>query len=161
MGHRLSEDELQKALDFCGKQFSPTIPDDFHAAGMLASQIENNSDPETAKLRLLDLRGPIIDPQVIETVVREQLTSKAPGPPSDAPDSQPGVGSTIADSGSSELEVKAVLEQMNAWRLTHSDCSGAHNFEDEPLGQAGSGGGWVARLEKGKLGLVHIDTSAS
>jgi len=161
MGHRLSEDELQKALDFCGKQFPPTIPDDFRAAGMLASQIANNSDPETAKLRLLDLTGPIVDPQVIETAIRGQLTSKVPGPPSDALDSQSNVRSTIADSGSSELDVKAVLDKMNAWRLTHSDCRGAHNFEDEPLGQAGAGGGWVARLEKGKLGLVHIDTSAS
>jgi len=156
MGHRLCEDELQKALDFCGKQFIPTSPDDHRAAEMLASQIANNSDPETAKLRLLDIRGPIVDPQVIETVVREQVTSTL-----EPRDSQSSVRNAAGDSGSSDLDVKTVLEKVNAKRMAFSEQSGVHNFEDEPLGQAGVGGGWVARLEKGKLGLVHVDTSAS
>jgi len=155
MGHRLSEDELQKALDFCGKLFVPTTSDEYRAAESLASQVANDPDPKTAKLRFMDIRAPLIDPQMIETVVREQLTSTL-----EPQDFQSNVRNSAADSESSDLDVKKILEEVNARRVIHPEQGGVHNFEDEPLGQAGAGDGWVARLEKGKLGLNHVHASA-
>lgn len=160
MGHRLSEDELQQALDFCGKLFAPTSPDEHRAAErLLAGQVADNPNPRTANLKFLDVHAPVIDPQVIETVVREQLTS-VPRPTSDTPNLQSNARDPTADSGYNKLDIKTVLEKVNARRVIHSEHGGVHNFEDEPLGQLGTGSRWVARLKKGKLGLVHVDTSA-
>jgi len=50
--------------------------------------------------------------------------------------------------------VRAALKKVNAGRVAlHSD--GVRNFEKEPLCGSGTSGGWVARLEKGKLGVGH------
>jgi len=170
MGHRLSEDELQQALDFCGKLFAPTSPGEHRAAETLLAerlegQVLGNTDPETTSLRFLDVRAPIIDPQVIETLVRGQLgsTTRSASCAGDAaPDFQSNArSSSTADSGWGECDVKTILEKVNARRVIHSEHgNGVHNFEDEPLGQSSTGVGWVARLEKGRLGLVHGDTSA-
>jgi len=48
--------------------------------------------------------------------------------------------------------MKEVLEKVNARRALQ--CDGVHNFEKEPLCRSGTSGGWAARLEKGRLGLV-------
>ena len=169
MGRRLSEDELQQALDFCGKLFAPTSPDEHRAAetllaGRLEGQILDSPDSKTANLRFLDVHAPIIDPQVIETVIRGHLrsstrsTSDAGGATLDFQFNARNSGT--ADSGWGECDVKTILEKVNARRVIHSEHgNGVHNFEDEPLGQSNTGGGWVARLEKGRLGLVHADTS--
>ena len=149
---RLSEDEVQQAMDFCGKLFGPTGPDEFRAVEKLldgSNGATDNPDPEIPNLRFLDIRGPIIDPRIIENVVHGHPAS-IQRPASD-------VGDTTADSqlnvGCEELDIKAVLDKANARRLLFTD--GMHNFEREPFGQSETGGGWVARLEKGRLGLVR------
>jgi len=163
MGRHLSEDELQQALDFCGKLLAPTGPEEYRATERLLAEkfrggVMDNASPEITDLRLLDARTPVIDPRIIETVVREHL------PPLQMPvsdianttvDFQSNERNPTAHVGCGELDVKAVLEKVNAGRALQSD--GVHNFEKEPLCcQSGASGGWVARLEKGKLGLVIL-----
>ncbi|KAF9783765.1 FAD/NAD(P)-binding domain-containing protein [Thelephora terrestris] len=146
IGHRLSEDELQQALDFCGKLFAPTSPEEHHAAEkLLAGRFEGKvtDDPTTANLRLLDVRAPIVDPRIIENIV---------------PDFQSNAKEPVAGSGYRGPDMKRILEKVNARRVIHSEHgNGVCNFEDEPLGHSGTGGGWIARLEKGKLGLARVD----
>jgi len=166
MGHRLSEDEVQQALDFCGKLFAPTSPDEHRAAERLLTerlegQATDSPDPETTNLRFLDVHAPIIDPQIIDTVVRGQF-APTPRPASDVGNAAPGFQSNAsnaaADSGCREWDMKTILEKVNARRVIHSEHgNGVHNFEDEPLGQSGAERGWVARLERGRLGLVRVD----
>jgi len=157
MGHRLSEGELQQTLDFCSKLFLPTSPEDFDAARKTLAEggAAANSDPQVANTKLMDPRTPLVNPQTIESVVSKQRVPRA----GDAvPDSKPNEGKSIADPGSDEVGVREVLEQVNARRVLFSEQAKAvHNFEDEPLGQSETGGGWVARLERGKLGLVPTD----
>ena len=159
MGQRLSEDELQQALDFCGKLFAPTSPDEHRTAERLLAErlggrVTGDPNSETTGLGLLDVHAPIIDPQIIDTIVRGQL-----GSVSDTGDTPTDFPSNAWDYVTdSEREMKTVLEKVNARRVIHSEHgNGVHNFEEEPLGKSGAGGGWVARLEQGTLGLVYMD----
>ena len=101
----------------------------------------DNLDPEIANLRFLDIRGSIVDPQIIEDVVRGHLAL--------IQRSGSDVGDTTGDSrlnaGCEELDAKAVLGKANARRLFVT--GGMHNSEREPFGRSEAGGGWVARLE--------------
>ena len=160
MGRRVSEDELQQALDFCGKAFAPTGPDEYRATErVLAERFKggaaDNAGPEITDLRFLDPQTPVIDPQIIETVIRDCLPS-VQRPASDIDDTtvdlQSNARNSTADSGCEGLDVKAVLKKANARRVLQ--CDGVHNFEEEPMCRSGTSSGWVARLEKGKLGLV-------
>ena len=160
MGQRLSEDELQQALDFCGKLFAPTSPEEHHAVEKaLAERLEGKvtDNPMTANLRLLDVRAPIVDPRIIENVFQEQPRS-ASDLSDVVPDFQSNAKGGMADSGHEGLDIRRILEKVNARRVIHSEHgNGVSNFEDEPLGHSGEGGGRIARLEKGKLGLTHVD----
>ena len=163
MGRRLSEDELQETLDFCGKLFAPTSPEEHRTAEDILTerfgeQLIDEPDPEIAKLKFLDVHSPIIDPRIIERVVQDQSksTSNADGI---APDFQSNAKNPTTDLGYGELDMKRILEKVNARRVIHSEHgNGVNIFEEEPLGQLGTGRGWIARLEKGKLGLVRVDT---
>jgi len=163
MGRRLSEDELQQALDFCGKTFNPTSPDDHHAverflAERFKGEATDGSGPEVTNLKFLDIQAPVIDPRTIEAVVQGHLPSiqgPASGINGATVDLRSNVKNSTADGGYEELDMKAVLEKVNARRAYHSD--GVHNFENEPFCQSGTSGGFVARLEKGKLGLVMAE----
>ena len=80
MGRRLSEDELQQALDFCGKLFAPTGLDEYRATERLPAErfkgwSQTTPCPEVTNLRLLDVQTPVIDPRIIETIIREHLPS--------------------------------------------------------------------------------------
>ena len=163
MGHRLSEDELQQALDFCGKTFNPTNPDDHCEVERLLTErfkggVTDNDDPEITNPKSLDIRAPIIDPRTVETVVQEHLPS-VQRPASDIGDAtvdcQSNTRNSTDNAGCEELDMKAVLEKVNAKKAFHSE--GVHNFEKEPLCRSGTSGGWVARLERGKLGLVMLE----
>ena len=164
MGRRLSEDELQQALDFCGKLLAPTGPEEYRATERLLAEkfrggVIDNASPEITNLRLLDARTPVIDPRIIESVVREHLPSvqvPAPDIVDATVDFQSNARNPTTDTGFGELDVRAVLEKVNARRALQSD--GVHNFEKEPLCcRSGTSGGWAARLEKGKLGLVMLE----
>ena len=163
MGHRLSENELQQALDFCGKLFAPTSPEEHHAAEkLLAERLEGQAaekpELETTNLRFMDVCAPIIDQLTIENVVRGRLRSASDAGDEVVPEFQSNAKHPLADSGYGELDMRRILEKVNARRVIHSEHgNGVGNFEDEPLGQLATGRGWVARLERGKLGLVRVD----
>jgi len=164
MGRHLSEDELQQALDFCGKLFGPTGPEEDRATERLSAErfgdgVTDNAGPDITNLGLLDARTPVVDPRIIETVVRENFPS-VQRPASEIADttvdSQSNARNPTIDARFGELDVRMVLEKVNTRRVAlHSD--GVHSFESEPLCRLGTSGGWVARLEKGKLGLVMLD----
>ena len=96
MGARLSEDELQRALDFCVHLFSPTTPEQHESVRrkLMASQymLEEEDDedddapsglpdhtrqdptepdaagPNAAVDRLMDVRAPLVDPGALARV---------------------------------------------------------------------------------------------
>lgn len=104
MGARLSEDEVQRALDFCVHLFSPTTPEQHESVRrkLLASQCMLEEDDEieeesSADLpidhervhnpstepkghggsvvdRLMDVRAPIVDPTALARLLRSKLS---------------------------------------------------------------------------------------
>ena len=104
MGTRLSEDEVQRALDFCVHLFSPTTPEQHDAARrkLLASHymLEEGDETEDALLdsdhqvhyerdrrvtveheshgstidRLFDVKAPIVDPSALARLLRSKLS---------------------------------------------------------------------------------------
>jgi len=160
VGRRISEDELHQTLDFCAKLFTPTTTEEHRTtkeflAERLKGKATDSSDPEATNLRFLDTSAPVIDPRIIQAIAKERLASDTGNT---APDSQSSASDSMTDSGREETIVEKVLHKVNALRVIHG-CKnkGMHNFESESLGQSSTGGGWVARLEKGRLGLVHTD----
>lgn len=159
IGRRLSEDELQQTLDFCGKLFAPTSPEEHHAAERLLAEghATDESEAKTTNLRFLDVHGPVINPRIIENFVRRSRSTSDTGDTA-VPDFQSNAKILLGDSGYGELDMKRILEKVNARRVIHSEHgNGVSNFENEPLGEPAIGGGWVARLERRKLGLIHVD----
>ncbi|TFK44432.1 FAD binding domain-containing protein [Crucibulum laeve] len=125
MGARLSETELQKSLDFCVNLFNPTS----------LEQQERLSQCRSFGKELLDVAGPVVDPIIFENTLHvEQNRSGSDG---------------SSDSDSEKVfETKMILNKINARRVVHSEYA-IHNLESEPIG------GYVVRLERGKLGLMR------
>ncbi len=132
MGTRLSESELQKSLDFCVNLFNPTSPE----------QHERLSRSGRIGKELLDVTAPVMDPVILESALRVGQKSS---------------NTCYVESEDSELssdserasEVCMILRKINARRIVQSEYA-INNFELEPLD------GYVARLERGKLGLVRV-----
>jgi hypothetical protein len=131
MGTRLSETELQKSLDFCVNLFNPTSPEQHerlsHFGGVMGKD-------------LLDVTLPVMDPTILESAIPVMITNSDIIKYSQFSDD--------ADSDSETAsETKLVLNKINARRVVHSEYA-INNLESEPLG------GFVVRLEKGRLGLA-------
>ncbi|GBE80947.1 FAD/NAD-P-binding domain-containing protein [Sparassis latifolia] len=142
MGTRLSEHEVQRALDFCVHLFDPTTPEQHEMVRRSLysfddSLPEDQSSPHEASnlgldtdacpLDILDVRAPLLDPVKIEKFVSRRLRSH---------------------SHKSESEVRMVLDKVNARRIIHSEHGDVLNsLEEEKVD------GYVMRLQKGKLGL--------
>ncbi|KAH9859007.1 FAD/NAD-P-binding domain-containing protein [Lenzites betulinus] len=89
MGARLSEDEVQRALDFCVHLFDPTTPAQHEsvrrkleqASGLVAGAPDGarlQPDAQADPLRLLlDVRAPVVDPVQLEQLLRHQLRLQA------------------------------------------------------------------------------------
>ncbi|KAJ8591313.1 FAD/NAD(P)-binding domain-containing protein [Rhizopogon salebrosus TDB-379] len=107
MGSRLSEKELDSALEFCSKCFNPASPE--HLA--LASKQGLPKD-------ILDVTAPFINPQVIESAILK--TSKHMD--SKADQEFPG----------SAEDLKLVLDQINGRRVVHREYT-INNFEVEDV----------------------------
>lgn len=108
MGARLSENELQKSLDFCVKLFDPTTPEDHQRASLMNG----------LSCDLLDVGTPIIDPSILEKTLDGDCFM-----PYDE------------DSGSDAekaVETKMVLHKVNARRVIHSEYA-INNMEIENL----------------------------
>ncbi|GJE91513.1 FAD/NAD(P)-binding domain-containing protein [Phanerochaete sordida] len=97
MGTRLSEDEVQRALDFCVQLFSPTTPEQHESVrrklheAMLSEEDEDahggdarerlaSGDSQASQAsrsfaeRLLDVRAPIVDPGALTRLLRSKLS---------------------------------------------------------------------------------------
>lgn len=61
MGARLSEDEVQKSMDFCVNLFNPTSPAQ-HAEAARTGAI---------KQELLDVSAPIVEPSMVKKILEE------------------------------------------------------------------------------------------
>jgi hypothetical protein len=62
-----------------------------------------------------------------------------------------------SDARRGELDMSAVLDEANVRITVIGEHKVVHNFESEALGRSDTGGGWVARLETGRLGLVAVE----
>lgn len=128
MGTNLSETELQKSLDFCVNLFNPTSPEQ-HADLLRSGKVTKE---------LLDVTSPVVDPATFEDALHvERMQLDSPMDTDASPDSE------------EVAETKMVLDKINARRLVHAEYA-INNMESEPLG------GYVVRLETGKLGLVKV-----
>ena len=107
MGAHLSEDELQKSLDFCMSLFNPTTPEQHEKIGQ-----DKNISKE-----LLDVTKPIIHPDVLKDALYV------------CPPDNDQVGEPRVDDVKTS---KLVLNKINARRLVHAEYD-VNNLEAEPL----------------------------
>jgi len=140
LGPRLSENEVQNALDFCVGIFSPIDPG---LAGKLLKHLESLDDDQFSahgveKRALLDPTAPLLPVEDIKQIARI---------PAFLPALENGSGVVDAES---KAEVQRILEKMNAGRLIHIEHGTLHSLEEESLGA-----GYRLRLECGRLGLVQ------
>ncbi|KAH9895211.1 FAD/NAD-P-binding domain-containing protein [Cubamyces lactineus] len=164
MGARLSEDEVQKALDFCVHLFDPTTPEQVQnvrrkleqASEMAQTSSSMSSLPsgllaDVDPQRLLDVRAPVIDPMQLDRLLRHQFSLQ------ENPSLGSRIGSMRAPEALSEhqrAEVKMVLEKINARRVMYSEHGNVLNsLEEEELV------GFALRLEKGHLGLRKVEAA--
>ncbi|KAF8207534.1 hypothetical protein K438DRAFT_1755571 [Mycena galopus ATCC 62051] len=142
MGKLLSENELQKSLDFCVNLFSPTTPEQHDR---VASKVEINQT-------LLDVAAPLVDPAVLEMslhVEHKPSSSQTTTPPSST------IRPNNRDRSASEVaETRMALHKINARRVVHAEYA-INNFESERIA------GFVVRLEKGRLGLMRFGVPAT
>ncbi|KAF8178542.1 FAD binding domain-containing protein [Mycena galopus ATCC 62051] len=142
MGKLLSENELQKSLDFCVNLFSPTTPEQHDR---VASKVEISQT-------LLDVAAPLVDPAVLEMSLHVEHKS-SPSHTTTHPSST--IRPNNRDRSASEVsETRMVLHKINARRVVHAEYA-INNFESEPIA------GYVVRLEKGRLGLTRFGVPAT
>ena len=114
--------------------FNPTSPE----------QHERLSRSGKIGKELLDVTTPVMDPSMLESTLRVgQINSKTCHLESE--------DSELSSDSERASEIRMMLRKINARRVVHSEYA-INNIELEPLG------GYVARLERGKLGLVHVTT---
>jgi len=87
---------------------------------------------------LMDLNAPLLPPIEIQNVARH---------PSLLPPLE--IGSAVE----AEAEMQRILEKINARRVIHREHNGLHSLEEESLGA-----GYRMRLQRGRLGLVQVET---
>ncbi|RDX55249.1 FAD/NAD(P)-binding domain-containing protein [Lentinus brumalis] len=178
MGARLSEDEVQRALDFCVHLFDPTTPEQHEtvrrkleiATGVHMPISPSPDSPSSSKTtfepdvsRLFDVRAPVVDPAQLERLLRLQLRTQdshsVPSPPPSplSPMTPTGlrIPTPIREAGAdSHSEIRMVLDKVNARRVIHAEHgNGLNSLEEEELG------GFALRLRKGELGLQKRDSS--
>ncbi|EIW62958.1 FAD/NAD-P-binding domain-containing protein [Trametes versicolor FP-101664 SS1] len=151
MGARLSEDEVQRALDFCVHLFDPTTPEQHESARRkielasgLVGAAHDAAVPDADPLRLLDVRAPVVDPVHLEQLLRQQLhlQENLPASASGAHGGPPRPPDIVTQ------ELSMVLNKVNARRVIHSEHgNGLNSLEEEELA------GYALRLRLGELGL--------
>ncbi|KAI9444285.1 FAD/NAD(P)-binding domain-containing protein [Lactarius indigo] len=155
LGPRLSEIEVQNALDFCAGLFTPINTDAVKALrkhfestdsdirlppSPVRGQSPTHNLPQRPITALMDVNGPLLPPIEIQNFARQASLL----PPL-------AIGSASEET---EAEMRRVLEKINARRVIHREHSGLHSLEEEALGA-----GYRVRLQRGRLGLVHVEVS--
>lgn len=110
LGPRLSEGEVQNALDYCAGLFKPV---NHGAANKLREHVEGLNDP-------------LLPAKEIQNIAKNS-------PVLPAPESGSAQGSAVE----TEAEMQGILEQVNARRFIHRDHIGLHSLEEEALGAGG------------------------
>ncbi|KAG9311921.1 hypothetical protein JVU11DRAFT_8182 [Chiua virens] len=132
MGTRLSERELQNALDFCSKFFEPTDPE--QRARALRSGLPGH---------LFDVSLAPVDPKELDVVLV--------GPCNEDQKASDGEGKDRLSLAETEVRsVRMVMEQANARRVVHREYL-VNNLETEEID------GYVVRLREGSLGLSGVN----
>ena len=98
--------------------------------------------PQRPATALLDVNAPLLPPLEIQDFAR-QASLLPPFEIGSAPPRE-----------EAEAEMRRVLEKINARRVIHREHSGLHSLEEEALGA-----GYRVRLQRGRLGLVHVEAS--
>jgi len=137
LGPRLSESEVQDALDFCIGLFNPVDPG---VASKLRKHLEDLDEDQflahgVEKRALMDVTAPPLPIEDIKNIAKN---------PTFLPALESGSGVEA------EAEVQRILELTNARRLIHREHGGLHSLEEESLGA-----GYRMRLVCGRLGLVQ------
>ena len=104
----------------------------------LMGQSSTHNLPQLPTTALLDVNAPLLPPIEIQNFARQ--ASLVPSL---------DIGSASEDA---EAEMRRVLEKINARRVIHREHSGLHSLEEEALGA-----GYRVRLQRGRLGLVHVE----
>lgn len=139
MGARLSEDEVQRAIEFCSQLFAHTSPEQHDKVRQELESMAVNGSPESPSSKpdvanLFDIHAPVVAPAQLDEILRPVQAS------SGAPDEQ------------SQTEIRTVLNKVNARRLIHAEYgNGLNSLEAEDFE------GYVLRLKKGELGLQKLD----
>ncbi|KAI0779599.1 FAD/NAD-P-binding domain-containing protein [Fomes fomentarius] len=183
MGARLSEDEVQRALDFCVHLFDPTTPEQHESVRRKLEIATGNSfpapptpeSPSSTKTtfipdvnRLFDVRAPVVDPSQLDCLLRLQLQIQEPRSPMSSAPSSPRTPNppshsilrpppTILENAAADpnTEIRMVLDKVNARRVIHSEHGGLNSMEEEELA------GYVLRLKRGQLGLREQSAEAT
>ncbi|KAI0829757.1 hypothetical protein BC628DRAFT_1358581 [Trametes gibbosa] len=163
MGARLSEDEVQRALDFCVHLFDPTTPEQHESVRRKLAQASggvapaapqpdaraSNADPDA--LRLLDVRAPVVDPVQLEQLLRRQLRLQEAPPGADLGKRLHSPRTPDVVMEQQQSEIKMVLDKVNARRVIHQEHgNGLNSLEEEELA------GYALRLARGRLGLRRV-----
>ncbi|KAG1781899.1 hypothetical protein EV702DRAFT_1192568 [Suillus placidus] len=125
MGSRLSGKELQSALEFCGKCFNPTSPEQLAPASK-----------EALPKDMFDVTAPLMDPHAIESIISKTFKHTNPKLEGDQ------------DFCGPEEDLKLALDQINGRRVVHREYA-INNLEAEDVN------GFVVRLRRGHLGLMR------
>jgi flavine halogenase len=107
MGSRLSAEELQNALEFCGKCFNPTSPNSLSAASK-----------EVLPKEVFDASAPLVDPQAIQSIITKTFNHTSP--------------KSDEELSGAEEELKLALDQINGRRVMHPEHN-VNNMETEEV----------------------------
>ena len=157
MGARLSENELQKSLDFCVKLFDPTSPEQHErvARGVPREMMDVNSPIVHPKilaqaLKLQQRPGPsrLAEGQGLPTILDEEFGQLSIAEDTRTPPrATPAVRTHDRRRSDSDAERFMVVNKINARRVVQSEYT-INNFEVEEVN------GLVVRLQQGNLGLM-------
>ncbi|KAL1696002.1 hypothetical protein GGG16DRAFT_121324 [Schizophyllum commune] len=129
IGIRLSEDELQRSLDFCANLFNPTTPEQ-HAELVLGGEIAKD---------LLDVNKPVVDRAVLNEALHMH----------DEKDDEGRLGGNDGVRSERRGETQLVLDKINARRVIQPEYA-ISNMENEGID------GYAVRLQRGNLGLNKV-----
>ena len=183
MGTRLSEDEVQRALDFCVHLFDPTTPEQ-HEAVRRKLEIATGApfpipptpdSPSSTKTtfgpdvsRLLDVRAPVVDPTHLDRLLRLQLqipdnrsptSSAPPSPRSPYPPSSfnsPRIPASIPEAGAGPVDQQTEIRMVLDKVNARRVIHAEHGNGLNSLEEEDLGG-FVLRLKQGELGLRRFD----
>lgn len=156
MGTRLSENELQKSLDFCVNLFNPTTPEQHdRLEGTIKSRdlldVHSTVLPSATLMSAVQIEPKLKIPAVIDRTTGKGWRNPASSSDSDSDDDflDSGFEEELSSDTEKAEETKMVLNKVNARRVIHAEYA-LNNLEDEALG------GYVVRLLKGNLGLSKV-----